>query len=144
MGSHCSFGYLKHKLWPKEGSGVKLPIWLSIGKSQKLTKFTWVQRACNIPLESSQKKLQLCFKPHHDSRSACTVMGFQSCESPNWHDFRTPTRESWEKKNHLDVGSVASHRIYYKGEGGGFPQVQAVVSLECPCCPWLVLIRKVL
>jgi hypothetical protein len=25
MGSHCSFGYLKHKLWPKEGSGVKLP-----------------------------------------------------------------------------------------------------------------------
>jgi hypothetical protein len=21
------------------------------------------------------------------------------------------------------------HRIYYKGEGGGFPQVQAVVSL---------------
>jgi hypothetical protein len=25
------------------------------------------------------------------------------------------------EKNHLDVGSVASHRIYYKGEGGGFP-----------------------
>jgi hypothetical protein len=26
MGSHCSFGHLKHKLWPKEGSGVKLRI----------------------------------------------------------------------------------------------------------------------
>jgi len=25
------------------------------------------------------------------------------------------------EKNHLDVGSVASHRVYYKGEGGGFP-----------------------
>jgi len=25
MGSHCSFGHLKHKLWPKEGPGVKLP-----------------------------------------------------------------------------------------------------------------------
>jgi hypothetical protein len=25
MGFHCSFGHLKHKLWPKEGSGVKLP-----------------------------------------------------------------------------------------------------------------------
>jgi hypothetical protein len=25
------------------------------------------------------------------------------------------------KKNHLDVGFVASHRVYYKGEGGGFP-----------------------
>jgi len=25
MGSHCSFGHLKHKLWPKEGSGVEFP-----------------------------------------------------------------------------------------------------------------------
>jgi hypothetical protein len=24
---------------------------------------------------------------------------------------------------------MAKHRVYYKGEGGGFPQVQAVVSL---------------
>jgi hypothetical protein len=24
MGFHCSFGHLKHKLWPKEGPGVKL------------------------------------------------------------------------------------------------------------------------
>jgi hypothetical protein len=32
-------------------------------------------------------------------------------------------------KCHLDVGLVASHRVYYKGEGGGFPQVRAVVSL---------------
>jgi hypothetical protein len=23
MGSHCSFGHLKHKLWPKERAGVK-------------------------------------------------------------------------------------------------------------------------
>ncbi len=35
-------------------------------------------------------------------------------------------------------------RIYYKGEGGGFPQVRAVVSLVCPCCSWLVLAPKVL
>jgi len=25
------------------------------------------------------------------------------------------------EKSHLDVGSVTSHKIYYKGEGGGFP-----------------------
>jgi hypothetical protein len=25
MGSYDLFGYLKHKLWPKEGPGVKLP-----------------------------------------------------------------------------------------------------------------------
>jgi hypothetical protein len=24
MGSYCSFGHLKHKLWPKEGPGVEL------------------------------------------------------------------------------------------------------------------------
>jgi hypothetical protein len=48
------------------------------------------------------------------------------------------------EKNHLDVGPVERCRVYYKGEGGGFPQVRAVVSLVCPCCPWLVLAPKVL
>jgi hypothetical protein len=47
------------------------------------------------------------------------------------------------KNNHLDVASVESCRVYYKGEGGGFPQVRAVVSLVCPCCPWLVLALRV-
>jgi len=47
------------------------------------------------------------------------------------------------KKSHLDVASVESFRVYYKGEGGGFPQVRAVVSLVCPCCPWLVLAPRV-
>ncbi len=32
-------------------------------------------------------------------------------------------------KCHLDVGLVERHRVYYKGEGDGFPQVRAVVSL---------------
>jgi hypothetical protein len=32
-------------------------------------------------------------------------------------------------KWHLGVGPVAMHRVYYKGKGDGFPQVQDVVSL---------------
>jgi len=48
------------------------------------------------------------------------------------------------EKSHLDVGSMANHKVYYKGEGGGFPQVRAMVSLMCPCCSWLVLAPKVL
>jgi hypothetical protein len=48
------------------------------------------------------------------------------------------------EKNHLDVGPVERSRVYYKGEGGGFPQVRTVVSLVCPCCSWLVLAPKVL
>jgi hypothetical protein len=30
---------------------------------------------------------------------------------------------------------MASHKVYYKGEGGDFPQVQAVVSLVSPSLP---------
>ncbi len=48
----------------------------------------------------------------------------------------------WEK-SHLDEGLVERCRVYYKGEGGGFPQVWAVVSLMCSCCPWLILALKV-
>ncbi len=36
------------------------------------------------------------------------------------------------KKSHLDVASVRSCREYYKGEGGGFPRVRAVVSQVSP------------
>jgi hypothetical protein len=32
-------------------------------------------------------------------------------------------------KCHLDVGPMAKHKVYYKGEGVGFPQVRGVVSL---------------
>jgi hypothetical protein len=32
-------------------------------------------------------------------------------------------------KCHLDLGLVERHKIYYKGEGGDFPQVWAVVNL---------------
>jgi hypothetical protein len=30
---------------------------------------------------------------------------------------------------------MAKHRVYYKREGGGFPQVQGVVSLVSPWLP---------
>jgi len=38
-------------------------------------------------------------------------------------------------KWHLGAGLVARHKIYYKGEGGGFPQVWVVVSLVSLCLP---------
>ncbi len=43
-------------------------------------------------------------------------MGPQSCRNP-------------KTKCHLGVGPMAKHKVYYKEEGGGFPQVRAVVSL---------------
>ncbi len=76
-----------------------------------------MQVASNISLERSRRGLQLCCRPHLNRRSVEKVMGPQSRRSPK---FGT--------KCHLDVGLVERHRVYYKGEGGGFPQVRAVVS----------------
>jgi hypothetical protein len=45
-------------------------------------------------------------------------------------------------KIHLDVGLVEKHRVYYKREGGGFPQVQAMVSLVNPSLPVVRLNTK--
>jgi hypothetical protein len=46
MGSYLThLGYLKYKLWPKEGMGVKLQIWFLNIKSQKLPWFISVQVA---------------------------------------------------------------------------------------------------
>jgi len=38
-------------------------------------------------------------------------------------------------KGHLDVGLMERHKKYYMGEGGGFPQFWAVVSLVSPKSP---------
>jgi len=38
-------------------------------------------------------------------------------------------------KCHLDVSLVERHKVYYKGEGGGFPQIQVMVSLVNPSLP---------
>jgi hypothetical protein len=47
-----------------------------------------------------------------------------------------------ETKWHLGVGHVTMHKVYYKGEGGGFPQVQAVVSLVNRSLPMARLSTK--
>ncbi len=39
------------------------------------------------------------------------------------------------QKNHLDVAPVESCKVYYMGEGGGFPRVRAVVNLVSPGSP---------
>jgi hypothetical protein len=38
-------------------------------------------------------------------------------------------------KSHLDVAPVESCKIYYMGEGGGFPPVRAVVGVVNPELP---------
>jgi hypothetical protein len=96
-------------------------------KSRESPQFPCVQMACHIPLESSQRGLQLCFRFHFNQRSAHKIMGPQSCQSLSCGNSGT--------KWHLGASLVAKHRIYFKGEGGGFPQVWAMVSLVNLCLP---------
>ncbi len=111
-----------------------MPIWLPTTKSQKTPKFPCVQVACDIPLESSRQGLQQFFRPHLNRRYAHKVMGPQSCGSPNFGPPLGSPRTKW----HLGVGLMARHKVYYKGEGGGFPQVRVVVNLWVCVCPWFV------
>jgi hypothetical protein len=70
-------------------------------------------------------------------------MHSQSGGSPSCWNFGTPTWESRDKKP-FGCGHVESYRVYYMGEGDGFPRVRAVVSLMSPESPMVVLALKVL
>jgi hypothetical protein len=59
-------------------------------------------------------------------------------------NYKSPSYGSPRTKSHLDVVPVESYKVYYKGEGGGFPQVQAMVCFVSPNCPCFVLPPKML
>jgi hypothetical protein len=87
-----------------------------------------------MALESSRGELQDWFRARLDRRSGREVMMAQSPESLNQNSFGTPLWESWNKQP-LGCGrDEATQRILY-GEGGGFPQVRAVVSQVNPRSP---------
>jgi len=117
-----------------------LTIWPVTIKRWESTQFPCVQVACDMLLKSSWRRLQLCFRPHLNQRSAHKVMGPKVAEVPTLVISRFG---SFETKCHFDVGLMEKHKVYYKGEGGGFPQVWAVVNLVSLSCSWLVLAPKV-
>jgi hypothetical protein len=142
MGSHDPFRHLKHKLWPKERPGVKLVVWLSTTKSQKSTQFTCVQVACNILLESFRRGYNFALEFNSIRGLHMKLWAPKVVEVPTLAISRL-SLGSPGSKCHLDVGLMERHLVYYKGEGGGFPQVWAMVSLVNLSCPWLVLAPKV-
>jgi hypothetical protein len=128
MALHEPFWHLQHKLCAKEGSGVKLAIWLSATKSRESTQPWCVQVECDTPLKRSQGKLQVCFRPHLNWRSEQGVMSCQSLGSPNRDSFETPP---WESRKKVSFGcgcdGVTQRIIWGK----------VVASLESR--PWWVL-----
>jgi hypothetical protein len=131
VGSHDPFRHLKHKLWLNERPRIKLVDWLPTTKSLESTRFPCVQVVCNTPLESCQRGLQLWFRRRPDRRSAREVIAPQNRKNSNLGNFRIPIWES-QIKSHLDASLAERCRVYYMGEGGGFPRVQAVVSFVSP------------
>jgi len=131
MASHWPFKHFQPKLWAKEGPGVKLAIWLPTTKSQESTSSWRPNWECDTTLKSSRRELQLWFRTRPNPSLGRGAMAVQSFESPagtlSGLHFGSPN-----KMCHSDVASTTSRREYYKGEGGGFLRVRAVVSLVCP------------
>jgi hypothetical protein len=143
MGLHWPFGHLKHKLWPKERSKVKLAIWLRPLKVRNRPNFLackqratyhWKALKRAITLRQTSLQSEVCARSYAPSKS-------RESQLLEFRDFHMGVPG---QKGHLDVAPMERCRVYYKGEGGGFPQVRAVVSLVCPSCPWFVLAPKVL
>jgi hypothetical protein len=57
-------------------------------------------------------------------------MNIQSPRTPTRNSFEIPTWESREKEP-FECSFYVRCREYDMGEGGGFPQVRAVVSFVC-------------
>jgi len=131
MASHRPFGHLQPKLWAKEGSRVKLAVWLPTTKSRESTFSRRRLGECDMALEIFRRELRLWFRTQPDPSSGRGAMAVQSSGSlagtVSGLHFGSPN-----KMCHSDVASTTSRREYYMGEGGGFPRVRAVVSLVCP------------
>jgi hypothetical protein len=90
-----------------------------------------------------------CWKPFKESYNfALDLIPIESLSKELW-SFKVPKVQieivsrpflgSPETKSHSDVGATERQKVYYMGEGGGFPRVWTVVSqvnLELPvACP---------
>jgi len=151
MGSHCSFEHLKHKLWPKEGAGSRIA---SLTPNQKKSGIDPIYLAAdNMPHTVRKLSTRAITLLQIALRLLAKLWGSKVPRIPTGKISGLPHGSPAVvpgvlgvsgEKSHLDVGPVESYRIYYKGEGDGFPKVWAMVSLVCPCCPWFVLAPKVL
>jgi len=127
MASNWSFGHLQLKLWAKEGSEVKLAIWLLTTKSRESTSSRCLQMECYGALESYNFGSNLILI---GGRSQELWVSKVSGVQPGIVSGLLPGSPG--KMCHSDVAPAGSCREYYMGEGGGFPRVRAVVSQVCP------------
>jgi hypothetical protein len=120
MGSYCPYGHLKHKLWSKEKLGVKLAVWLPTIKSRTRPDFL----ICRQGVIYRWKTLD---EGYNFAWDLITIKGLQArLWAPKVMGIPVVGISglplgSPKTKNHLDVAHVDSCRVYYEGEGVGFP-----------------------
>jgi hypothetical protein len=143
MGLHHPFGHLKHKLWPKERPRVKLVVWFPTTKSRELTRFL----ACRWHATYHWKALG---EGYNFALDLISIEGLQRklwapkvAKAPSLGISGLPLG-SPKTKCHLNVSLMEKHKIYYKGEGGGFPKFGLWRVLWIRVCPWLILAPKML
>jgi hypothetical protein len=134
MGSHDPFGFLKHKLWPKKGWESNWQFDSQAPKVKNHPNFlackwhaTYCWKALNKSYNFASKLISirgLCTKLWASKVMGVPILGIKGF----------PLGSPWTKW-HLGVGPMDRHIEYYKGEGGGFLQVWAMVSLVNPCLP---------
>jgi hypothetical protein len=138
MGSHEPFGHLQCKLWWKGKPGVKLAIWpqpLKVGNRPDPGVCRWNETHRWKTFDEGYNFVSDLIAIRGLQRKLCAfkVMGIATI------GISGLPLGSPETKSHLDVSHVESCRVYYMGEGGGFPWVRAVVSLVSPeslkACP---------
>jgi hypothetical protein len=138
IASHWSFGHLKPKLWVKEGSGVKLPVWLPTTKSRESTRYRRALGDCDTALESSQRGLQVWFRPRPDRRLGREAMMSQSPGSPKPGQFRDSTlgvpgqTTTWVWARRSNAKNTLGRMVVTPLESGPWCVIWVWIS------PWLV------
>jgi len=143
MGFHCSFGHLKHKLWPKEGPGVEFPGVCHFDSRSLKVKNRPKILGCRERATYRWKALDESynFSLEHASIQGlfAKLWGFKV--SGVLHgDISGLPRESTGKNSHLDVASAEWRRVYYKGGRWWLPPSSGrgescvfVLPVTCPC-----------
>jgi hypothetical protein len=117
MGSHVPFGHLQHKLWPQKVENQPDSL---VCRWRATHRWKAFDEGYNfgldlIPIGGLHKKLWTC----------------KVVEVPTLAISRLPLG-NLGTKSHLDATPAVRCKVYYMGEGGGFPRVRAVVSLVSP------------
>jgi len=134
MASHEPFGHLQHKLWLKEGSAVKLIVWLPTTKKSGIDPILVCAGEVRHNFEESYNfGLDLVpIRVRGEKLWASKVPRVQTEIISGLHFG------SLGKKSHLDASVVESCTEYYMGKVVASPESGPWWVKWVQGCPWLV------